>query len=107
MEAGQLMFKIDTCTQKLSDAAQTIGQCVAQLAEQRDETLRQLEGRVRYAELLSKAMAAYLTAFGQFRGKTPDEVYDYFKTEISPSIPLPEKSDAVEVIPSKPEETTA
>lgn len=86
MERGQLLFKIDAMTQKLADAASTIAGCVAQLGEQRDETLTQWSGRVQYAELVMRAMGAYLTGVGQFRGKTADEVVEFFKTEVSPSL---------------------
>jgi hypothetical protein len=86
MERGQLMFKIDAMTQKLADAAQTISACVAQLGDQRDETMTQMDGRVRYAELVQAAMGAYLTGFGQFRGKSADEVVEFFKAQVSPSL---------------------
>lgn len=80
------MFKIDAMTQKLADAAQTISACVAQLGDQRDETMTQMDGRVRYAELVQAAMGAYLTGFGQFRGKSADEVVEFFKAQVSPSL---------------------
>lgn len=86
MERGQLLFKIDAMTQKLADAASTISGCVAQLGEQRDETLTQWSGRVQHTELVMRAMASYLTAVGQFRGKTTDEVVEWFKNQISPSL---------------------
>lgn len=88
MDDGQLMFKIDVCSQKLANAASTISMCVAQLSEQRDESIRQLQGRVKYAEIVQNAMAAYLTAVGQFRGKTVEEVVEYFRHQMSPSLSL-------------------
>ena len=85
-ERGQLLFQIDAMTKKLADTASTISTCVVQLAEQRDDTLTQWSGRVRYAELVMRGMGAYLTGVGQFRGQTAEEVVEFFKQQISPSL---------------------
>lgn len=82
MDKGQLMFKIDATASKLKDTADHIGTLITQLAEQRDDAVSSFKKRVETAELKCRAMAAYLTEVGAHRGKSVEDVLDFFERAV-------------------------